>query len=62
MSEIVEQEGHDHGMMDPGRSSKTPLSSVKSFNFMGTTLRGLTTMDMFIDTWIHGFAQHNQYY
>ena len=23
--------------------------------FVGTKFRGLTTMDMFMDTWIHGF-------
>ena len=26
------------------------LSTVKSYNFMGTKFRGLTTMDMFVDT------------
>ena len=29
--------------------------TVKSFNFMGTKFRGLTSIDMFVDTWIRGF-------
>jgi len=28
---------------------------VKSFNFMGTNYRCLTTIDMLVDTWIRGF-------
>jgi len=29
--------------------------TVKSFNFVGTKFHSLMTMDMFVDTWIHGF-------
>jgi len=29
--------------------------SLISFYFIGTKFRGLTTMDMFVDTWIRGF-------
>ena len=31
------------------------LNPVKSFNFVGTKFRGLTMMDMFVDTWVCGF-------
>jgi len=37
-----------------GDQSKHSINTVKSFNFMGTQFRGLTTMDMFMDTFIHG--------
>jgi len=29
--------------------------TVKSLNFMGMKFRGLTTLDMFVDTWFRGF-------
>jgi len=29
--------------------------TVKSFYFVGTKFRGLTTLDMIVDTWIRGF-------
>jgi len=35
---------------------------VKSFNFMGTTFRGLMMMDMFMDTLIHGFLNQTHNY
>ena len=31
------------------------IVTVKSFIFVYTKFCGLTTMDMYMDTWIHGF-------
>jgi len=33
----------------------TPWNTVKSFNFVGTKLRGLKTVNMLVDTWTCGF-------
>jgi len=44
--------------MDGQISQTSPLIHdiiVKSFYFMGTKFHWLTTMDMFVDMWIHGF-------
>ena len=34
------------------------ISTVKSFNFMGTKFHGLMTMNLFVDTCIHGLQIH----
>jgi len=36
------------------------ILTVKSFNFVGTKLRGLTSLDIFVDTWIYGFLNYMQ--
>ena len=32
-----------------------PHLTVKPFHFMGAQFHSLTMMDMFVDSWIHGF-------
>ena len=35
--------------------AKIKTNTVKSFNFIGTNIRGLMAMDVFVDTWIQKF-------
>jgi len=34
------------------------LCTVKTFDFMGTKVLGLTMTNMFLDTWMHGFSNN----
>jgi len=65
MDTTMDPHMHDHGDGCPsGMMVMATLllyyNTVKSFNFMGTKFYILTAMDMFVDTWIHGFQiMHN---